>query len=173
MYAVSFIIYITAWLTLLRALFDFYWIHIKICGKSVPLRPDRAEKIYKSPEGLTKSVRFSGLFFLPGRCVQNGYTKQQKRRWANGKKKCSLCPRTSRVNQNWFTLLDQNRKSESNLIHSHTAPKRALCGAAATNRTRIPAAKENRRLERFWGCVAVRCVQLTTVEYNLIHTKYR
>lgn len=69
--------------------------------------------------------------------------------------------------------LGSKPKSESNLIHSHTAPKRALCGAPATNRTLIPAAKENRRLGRFWGCVAVRCVQLTTVEYNLIHTKYR
>lgn len=32
------------------------------------------------------------------------------------------------MNQNGFTLLDQNRKSESNLIHSHTAPKRVLYG---------------------------------------------
>ena len=77
------------------------------------------------------------------------------------------------MNQNGFTILHQNRKSESNLIHSHTVPKFALCGAAAINRTRIPAAKENRRLRRFWGCVAVRCVQLTTVEYNPIHTNFQ
>ena len=173
MYTVSFIIYITVQLTLLCVLFDFYWIHIKICGESVPLRPDRTEIIYKSPEGLTKSVRFSGLFFLPGRYVQNGCTKQQVRRWANGKKKCSLCPRTSRVNQNWFTLLDQNRKSESNLTHSHTAPKRALYGADVRHRTRIPAARENRRLGRFRGCVAARAVQLNTGEQNLLHTKLR
>ena len=32
------------------------------------------------------------------------------------------------MNQNGFTLLDQNQESESNLIHSHTAPKRAQCG---------------------------------------------
>ena len=50
-------------------------IHIKICGENVPLRPDRTEIIYKSPEGLTKSVRFSGLFFLPGKCIQEGYTE--------------------------------------------------------------------------------------------------
>ena len=49
--------------------------------------------------------------------------------------------------------MDQNRKSESNLIHSHTAPKRALCGAAAINRTRIPAAKENRLQERLFRLV--------------------
>ena len=72
MYTVSFIIYITVWLTLLCVLFDFYWIHIKICGKSVPLRPDRTEIIYKSPEGLTKSVRFSGLFFLPRKVYSRG-----------------------------------------------------------------------------------------------------
>ena len=70
----------------------------------------------------------------------------------------------SRVNQNGFTLLDQNRKSESNLIHSHTAPKRALCGADVRHRTRIPAARENRRLGRFRGCVAARAVQLNTRE---------
>ena len=78
MYTVSFIIYITAWLTLLRVLFDFYWIHIKICGESVPSRPDKTEKAYKEPGEPYQSVRFSGLFFLPGRRIQNGYTKQQK-----------------------------------------------------------------------------------------------
>ena len=72
MYTVSFIIYITVWLTLLCVLFDFYWIYIKICGESVPLRPDRTEIIYKSPEGLTKSVRFSGLFFLPRKVYSRG-----------------------------------------------------------------------------------------------------
>lgn len=70
-------------------------------------------------------------------------------------------------------IMPADLQSESNLIHSHTAPKRALCGAVAAHRTRIPAAKENRRLGRFGGCVAVQCVQLTTVEYNPIHTKYR
>ena len=51
MYAVSFIIYMTVWLTLVCVLFDFYWIYIKICGESVPLRPDRTEKILKEPGG--------------------------------------------------------------------------------------------------------------------------
>ena len=43
------------------------------------------------------------------------------------------------MNQNGFTILDQNRKSESNLIRSHTATKRALYGADVRHRTRIPA----------------------------------
>ena len=47
--------------------------------------------------------------------------------------------------------LESKPKSESNLIHSHTAPKRALCGAAAINRTRIPVAKENRLFGAFVG----------------------
>ena len=72
MHTVSFIIYITVWLTPVCVLFDFYWIYIKICGESVPLRPDRAEKIYKSPEDLTKSVRFAGLFFLPREVYSRG-----------------------------------------------------------------------------------------------------
>ena len=72
MHTVSFIIYITVWLTLLCVLFDFYWIHIKIFGESVPLRPDKTEKIYKSPEDLTKSVRFSGLFFLSRKVYSRG-----------------------------------------------------------------------------------------------------
>ena len=75
MYTVSFIIYITVWLTLLCVLFDFYWICIKICGESVPSRPDRTEIIYKSPENLTKSVRFSGLFFLPQKVYSRGLHK--------------------------------------------------------------------------------------------------
>ena len=75
MYTVSFIIYITVWLTLLCVLFDFYWICIKICGESVPSRPDRTEIIYKSPENLTKSVRFSGLFFLPREVYSRGLHK--------------------------------------------------------------------------------------------------
>ena len=151
------------WLTLVCVLFDFYWISIKICGESVPLDQNRNK--LRGPEGFTKigkALRAS-FFSVEGvfkRVTQNN----KKRRWANGKKKCSLCPRTSRVNQNWFTLLDQNRKSESNLIHSHTAPKRTLYGADVRHRTRIPAARENRRLGRFRGCVAARAVQLNTRE---------
>ena len=80
MYTVSFIIYITVWLTPICVLFDFYWIYIKICGESVPLRPDRTEIIYKSPEDLTKSVRSSGLFFLlTGKCIRKCYTTQQRK----------------------------------------------------------------------------------------------
>ena len=71
MYTVSFIIYMTVWLTLLRAVFDFYWIYIKICGESVPLRPDKTEKIYKEPGGpyrFGKALRALSIFslFYPG-----------------------------------------------------------------------------------------------------------
>ena len=47
----------------------------KNCGESVPSRPDRTEIIYKSPEDLTKSVRFSGLFFLPRKVHSRGLHK--------------------------------------------------------------------------------------------------
>ena len=154
---------LSVWLTLGCVWFDFYWISIKICWESVPLRQNR--KKIRGPEGFTKIGKVLwASFIFPEGVFKKRLHKTTKKRWANGKKKCSLCPRTSRVNQNWFTILHQNRKSESNLIHSHTAPKRALCGAAATNRTRIPAAKENRRLGRFGGCGAARAVQLNTRE---------
>ena len=109
------------WLTLVCVLFDFYWIHIKICGESVPLDQNRNK--LRGPEGFTKIGKALRASFFSVKGVFKRVTQNnEKRRWANGKKKCSLCPRTSRVNQNWFTILDQNRKSESNLIHSHTAP---------------------------------------------------
>ena len=69
MHTVSFIIYITVWLTLVCVLFDFYWICIKICGESVPLRPDRTEKIYKSPEGLTEIGKVLRALFSPPESV--------------------------------------------------------------------------------------------------------
>ena len=110
MYTVSFIIHITVWLTPVCVLFDFYWIYIKICGESVPLRPDRTEIIYKSPEGLTKSVRSSGLFFLSRKCIQMGYTRQQEK----SRKDVSI-----RQTQNRRTVRNTHadRRSESELIH--------------------------------------------------------
>ena len=110
MYTVSFIIYITVWLTLLCVLFDFYWICIKICGESVPSRPDRTEIIYKSPENLTKSVRLSGLFFLPRKVYSRGLHK--------------ITTRHEEVNlwldQFWEIVRNthEDRQSESELIHS-------------------------------------------------------
>ena len=110
MHTVSFIIYITVWLTLLCVLIDFYWIHIKICGESVPLRPDRAEKIYKSPEDLTKSVRFSGLFFLPGKCIQKGLHKATEKT----RKDVSIW---QTQNRRTVRNTHADRQSESELIH--------------------------------------------------------
>ena len=57
----------------------------KFAGKVYPHARIEQRKYRKSPEGLTKSVRLSGLFFLPGKCIQEGYIKEQlnaKRRWA-------------------------------------------------------------------------------------------
>ena len=115
----------TVWLTLLCVLFDFYWIYIKNCGESVPSRPDRTEKIYKSPEDLTKSVRFSGLFFLSRKVYSRGLhrtTKQIEKgsgrmtglqlrdymRNARGppewiRTDSLFGSRTGKVNQIWFT----------------------------------------------------------------------
>ena len=143
MYAVSFVIYITVWLTLLCVLFDFYWIHIKNCGESVPLRPDRAEIIYKSPEGLTEIGKALRALFSPPESVFKKVTQNNnansERTWVYDKRKtdelCEIRTRTAKVNQNWFTIWVQNRKSESNLIHSHISPKHAPCGAAAPRRT--------------------------------------
>ena len=172
MHTVSFIIYITVWLTLLCVLFDFYWIHIKICGESVPSRPDRTEKIWKSPEGLTKSVRFSGLFFLSPESVFKRVTQNNnanlERAWAYDKRKtdklCEMRTRTAEVNQFWFTIWVQNRKSESNLIHSNISPRRAPCVADAPHRTWTRWTPQTRRLARLWGCGAAWAVQLNTRE---------
>ena len=110
MYTVSFIIHITVWLTPVCVLFDFYWIYIKICGESVPLRPDRTEIIYKSPEGLTKSVRFSGLFFLPRKV----YSKGLHRITIQHGKVVNLW-----LDQFWEIVRNTHadRRSESELIH--------------------------------------------------------
>lgn len=110
MHTVSFIIYMTVWLTPICVLFDFYWIYIKICGESVPLRPDRTEIIYKSPEGLTKSVRFSGLFFLPRKV----YSKGLHRITIQHGKVVNLW-----LDQFWEIVRNTHadRRSESELIH--------------------------------------------------------
>lgn len=162
MHTVSFIIYMTVWLTLLCALFEFYWIYIKICGESVPLRPDRTEIIYKSPEGLTKSVRPSGLFFLPGKCIQEGYMKQQyklrKRVYVYDKIKsrrlCKIYTRAAGVNPFWFTFWGKNWKV--NHIWFTLAPRPNA--AHVEENPRIAHGSrghlQNRRLARLWGCGA-------------------
>ena len=190
-------------------------------------------KYWKSPEGLTKSVRFSGLFFLPRKVysrglhritiqhgkvvnlwldqfweivwnthadrrseselIHSGVVKPKKwikfdslslsknscrgehcspvpvclwkifpgkrvaapsRRATNGR------PYTFNRPRMWFF----DTLSESNLIHSHISPKRALCGADALHRTRTRHHPQNRRLARLWGCGAAWAVQLTTGE---------
>ena len=67
------------WLTLLCVLFNFYWIYIKNCGESVPLRPDRTEKIYKSPEGLTEIGKVLRALFSPRKVYSRGLHRTTKR----------------------------------------------------------------------------------------------
>ena len=69
MHTVSFIYYMTVWLTLLCALFDFYWIYIKNCGESVPLHPDKTEKIYKEPGGPYQIGKVLRALFSPPESV--------------------------------------------------------------------------------------------------------
>ena len=111
MHTVSFIIYITVWLTLLCVLFDFYWIHIKICGESVPSRPDRTEIIYKSPEGLTKIGKVLRALFSPRKV----YSKVLRRITIQHGKEVNLW-----LDQYWEIVRNTHadRRSESELIHS-------------------------------------------------------
>jgi hypothetical protein len=55
----------------------------RFAGKVYPYARIEQRKYRKSPEGLTKSVRFSGLFFLPPesvfRRVTQGNRKNQER----------------------------------------------------------------------------------------------
>ena len=111
MHTVSFIIYITVWLTLLCVLFDFYWICIKICGESVPSRPDRTEIIYKSPENLTEIVKVLRALFSPRKVYSkglHGITIQHG-------KVANLW-----LDQFWEIVWNthEDRQSESELIHS-------------------------------------------------------
>ena len=93
------------------------------------------------------------------------------------------------ANQVWFTIQRAGCKSESVLIHSqktafipranqclihyNISPRRAPCGADAPHRTRTRWSPQTHRLARLWGCGAAWAVQLTTGEYNLLHTKRR
>ena len=126
MHTVSFIIYMTVWLTLLCALFEFYWIYIKICGESVPLRPDKTEKIYKEPgEPYQIGKALRALFSPPGsvfkRVTRNNNTARKGSelmirpilrdcaKYARGPPKWissdSLFEhKIEKVNQIWFTL---------------------------------------------------------------------
>ena len=126
MYAVSFIIYMTVWLTLLCVLFDFYWIYIKICGESVPSRPDRTEKIYKEPGGPYQIGKVLRALFSPPesvfkRVTQNNDTTRKGSelmirpilrdcvKYARGPPKWIRTDslwggKTEKVNQIWFTL---------------------------------------------------------------------
>ena len=72
MYTVSFIIYITVWLTPVCVLFDFYWIYIKICGESVPSRPDRTEIIYKELGGPYQIGKVLRALFSLRKVYSNG-----------------------------------------------------------------------------------------------------
>ena len=61
----------------------------KFAGKVYPYARIKQRKYIKSPENLTKSVRLSGLFFLPPESVfkwgTRGNRKNQERMWAYDK----------------------------------------------------------------------------------------
>ena len=73
--------------------------------------------------------------------------RNNKKEMSKWQKEVFIMPADLQSESELIHSLESKPKSESNLIHSHTAPKRALFGAAATNRTRIPAAREN----AVWG----------------------
>ena len=111
MYTDSFIIYITVWLTLLCVLFDFYWICIKICGESVPLRPDKTEKIYKEPGGPYQIGKVLRALFSPRKVYSSGL----HRITIQHRKEVNLW-----LDQFWEIVRNTHadRQSESELIHS-------------------------------------------------------
>ena len=111
MHMVSFIIYITVWLTLLCVLFDFYWICIKICGESVPLRPDKTEKIYKEPGGPYQIGKVLRALFSPRKVYSSGL----HRITIQHRKEVNLW-----LDQFWEIVRNTHadRQSESELIHS-------------------------------------------------------
>ena len=148
-----FIIYITMWLTLLCVLFDFYWIYIKICGKSVPSRPDRLEIIYKEPGGPYQIGKVLRALFSPRKVCSNGYTKQQKGDEQMAKRSVHYARgppewirtdslswiKTKKVNQIWFTRIPRPVWSRCPASHTDTSSKRkppfgtlpGLCGGAS------------------------------------------
>ena len=167
-----FIINITVWLTLLCVLFDFYWIYIKICGESVPLRPDKTEIIYKElggPYQIGKALR--ALFSLPEsvfKRVTQGNRKNKKgceymtnakqtncAKYARGPPKWIRTDslswiKTEKVNQFWFT--------------SSNRPNLPRVGRMLLTAQRMRWTPQNRRLARLWGCGAAWAVQLNTRE---------
>ena len=164
MHTVSFIIYITVWLTLLCVLFDFYWIHIKICGESVPSRPDRTEIIYKSPEGLTKIGKVLRALFSPRKV----YSKVLRRITIQHGKEVNLW-----LDQYWEIVRNTHadRRSESELIHSgvikpkkwiksdslsHHAQTRPVWGGCSASHTdaRLPIKPPFGAFVGLWGGVS-------------------
>ena len=110
MYTVSFIIYITVWLTPICVLFDFYWIYIKICGESVPLHPDRTEIIYKEPGGPYQIGKVLRALFSLRKVYSNGV----HRITIQHGKEVNLW-----LDQFWEIVWNTHadRRSESELIH--------------------------------------------------------
>ena len=155
MHTVSFIIYITVWLTLLCVLFDFYWIYIKICGESVPSRPDRIEIIYKEPGGPYQIGKVLRALFSPPesvfkRVTQNNDTARKGSelmirpilrdcaKYARGPPKWirtdSLFEyKIEKVNQIWFTRSNRPNLPRVGQIlrvaHGATSPAKPLFGA--------------------------------------------
>ena len=157
MHTVSFIIYVTVWVTLLCVLFDFYWIYIKICGESVPSRPDRIEIIYKEPGGpyqIGKVLRalFSppeGVFKTVIRSNKKGDEQMAKRsvHYARGPPEWIRTDslswiKTEKVNPIWFTHIPRPNapcvEQMSGIAHGYQQQEKTavwtfpgLCGGAS------------------------------------------
>ena len=155
MHTVSFIIYMTVWLTLLCVLFVLYWIYIKNCGKSVPSRPDRTEIIYKEPgEPYQIGKALRALFSPPGsvfkRVARNNNTARKGSelmirpilrdcaKYARGPPKWirtdSLFEyKIEKVNHIWFTRSNRPNLPRVGQIlrvaHGATSPAKPLFGA--------------------------------------------
>ena len=145
--------------------------HQDLRGKCTPHARIKQRKYKKSPEGLTKSVRFSGLFFLPRKV----YSRVLHRITIQHGKVVNLW-----LDQFWEIVRNthEDRQSESELIHylstkskkwiksdslavtAQICPVWGRYSASHTARHHL----QNRCLARLWGCVAARAVQLNTRE---------
>ena len=108
MYTVSFIIYITAWLALLRVLFVEFT--SRFAGKVYPYTRIEQRKYIRARRALPKSVRLSGLFFLPRKV----YSRGLHRITIQHGKVVNLW-----LDQFWEIVRNthEDRQSESELIH--------------------------------------------------------
>ena len=167
-----FIIYITMWLTLLCVLFDFYWIYIKICGKSVPSRPDRLEIIYKEPGGPYQIGKVLRALFSPRKVYSKGLHETTERieegRNHMTKFKVRNCAKYARGPPEWIrtdSLSGSKTEKVNQIWFTPTpCPNAPSVGQMLSIGHGRETTRNNRFWVRLWGCGAVWSVQLTTRE---------